>query len=629
MTQKEQSYGTWPSPISPQMLASSLRLNDVQWDSDGQTVVWLENRGATGTLVALDHGASAARDLTDASQSVSGRVGYGGGEFTVSQGQVIYSAGGRLRRVSIKGGRSKQISPGFGAAAAPSLSADGKWVAFVHSYENVDGIALVDSEGTLWPQKLAYGDDFAMQPTWHPQGTHIAYIAWNHPQMPWNGTELRLITMAYNKQGVPYAAVVETLAGGKDNAIFQPQFSPDGRYLAYISDESGQGQIHLHDLAEGTHEAISEGEINYIIPAWIQGMRTYGWTGDSAAIYAIGSHKAVDHLYALDIAHKSNLPIHDLMPYTSLSQISIAPNGERIALIGSAARMAPRILSYSAQEGVRTLRYSVASSVMTEELADVQPIEWPARDGETVYGLHYAPHNPGFTGIGKPPLMVLIHGGPTSQSTASYSGQAQFFATRGFGVLLVNHRGSTGYGKAYMNKHEDNWGVYDVLDSVDGAQYLIDQGQADPGRIIIMGGSAGGYTVLQSMVDVPGFYKAGIAMYGIADQFALVRDTHKFEAHYSDWLLGTLPEAAERYHDRSPIFHADKIRDALAVFQGEDDKVVPRNQSDMIVEALKRGSVPHIYQVYAGEGHGWRKPDTIKDFYERVLDFITTHVLYT
>jgi dipeptidyl aminopeptidase/acylaminoacyl peptidase len=224
--------------------------------------------------------------------------------------------------------------------------------------------------------------------------------------------------------------------------------------------------------------------------------------------------------------------------------------------------------------------------------------------------------------------MVLVHGGPTSQRDASYQEDVQFFTSRGFAVLHVNYRGSTGYGKAYMNMHKGNWGVYDVQDSITGAQHLVNEGLAHQDKLVIMGGSAGGYPVLQALVDKPGFFKAGVCSYGIANQFTLVMDTHKFEERYSDWLLGELPDAAEKYHDRSPLFHAKNIQDALIVFQGDKDVVVPKNQSDAIVAALRRNGTPHEYHVYEGEGHGFRKPENRIDFYEKVMKVLLQYVIF-
>jgi dipeptidyl aminopeptidase/acylaminoacyl peptidase len=225
--------------------------------------------------------------------------------------------------------------------------------------------------------------------------------------------------------------------------------------------------------------------------------------------------------------------------------------------------------------------------------------------------------------------VALIHGGPTSQVKAGWRAEAQFFATRGYAVLFVNYRGGTGYGREYMLKLRGNWGICDVEDAISGARHLADTGRIDPHRTVIMGGSAGGFTVLQTMAKHPEAFTAGINMYGVASQFGLAADTHKFEARYLDSILGPLPEAAAIYRDRSPIFHAASIRRPLAIFQGAIDRVVPRDQSDTIVDALRRNGVEHVYHVYEGEGHGWRKRETIEHFYQAVDDFLRRHVIFS
>jgi dipeptidyl aminopeptidase/acylaminoacyl peptidase len=248
-------------------------------------------------------------------------------------------------------------------------------------------------------------------------------------------------------------------------------------------------------------------------------------------------------------------------------------------------------------------------------------------DGGLAHGMFYAPHNETYEGIGLPPLMVLVHGGPTSQRWASFDEEAQFFASRGYAVLQVNHRGSTGYGRDYRNMLRGNWGIYDVQDSVSGARHLAAEGRADGGKLVIQGGSAGGFTVLKALEDYPGVFKAGIDLYGVSDHFDLNFNSHKFEIRYNDTLLGPYPEAAALLRERSPLFFVDKIQDPIAVFQGEDDNVVPRNQSDEVVKSLQRRGVPHVYHLYPGEGHGFTKPETIQHYYGEVEKFLRVHVI--
>jgi dipeptidyl aminopeptidase/acylaminoacyl peptidase len=652
MSRLKQAYGTWSSPLSPKALADMLRLSDVQWDTNGDTRVWLEGRGARGVLVA-QAGIQAPRDLTGSDISVRGLVGYGGGDFTAAGGDVYFAGpNGRLYRQALAGGNAAPITPAFGEAASPRVSADGKWLLFVHSYERKDSLALVDTHGAAWPRKIAEGTDFVMQPAWHPTGEYAAFIAWNHPQMPWDGTELRLLAMEYDRAGVPNVITTLTIAGDTNTAIFQPEFSPDGHCLAYVSDAGGWNQLYFYDLARQTHKQLTTTEADHGSPAWVQGIRVYGWTADSKSLVYRESKEGFSSLWRVEIESGKSSRIEGLDHYTNFDQIAVSPSSNQVAFIGSSIQIPARVVTFTFDDRLIPTTLELKSETPTiqvlsdehpaelihrrattentppAQLAQAKPISWKGHDGETVYGLYYAPKNDRYEGIGAPPLVVSVHGGPTDQVKGTYSGAAQFFTTMGYAGLIVNYRGSTGYGKAYMNKLRENWGVYDVEDCATGASFLASQGLADPSKFIIWGGSAGGYTVLQSLVDKPGFYKVGVCLYGISNQFTLVSDTHKFEERYSDSLLGTLPESAARYRDRSPGLHVDKIVDPVIIYQGEDDPVVPKSQSDSIVASLSARGVPHEYYTYPGEGHGWRKPETIEHYYNTVIRFLKQYVIF-
>ena len=622
-----EAYGTWQSPITGKSIASGLSLRDVQWDRAGDTLVWLENRGKLGVLVAQT-GGDAPVDLTDMSLNVAGRVGYGGGAFTVGAGQVYFVANGRIYRQALAGGGARAMTPAFGDFASPSVSEDGNWVAFVHSYEHVDGLALVDAEGKGFPRKLAYGTDFVMQPAWRPGGSHLACVAWNHPQMPWNGSELRLVELSADATGAPVSQDIVTIAGDKETAIFQPAFSPDGRYLSYISDASGWSQIYLYDLETQQHRQLTFTNAEHGTPAWAQGLRTYGWSGDGSALYYLENERGFFGLRRYDLDRDQAESVGGLDQYTEMEQIAVSPKSDAVALIASSSLIPPRIITVDGRKNLKIHRRRGSENLQSDQLSRARAITWAGDDGDDAHGLYYAPAPRDEMPDGLPPLIVNVHGGPTSQRSAGYYSDVQFFTTRGYAVLQVNHRGSTGYGKAYMDMHRGNWGVYDVTDSIAGAKHLSETGLVDAERTVVMGGSAGGFTVLQSLVDYPGFYKAGVCLYGVSNQFGLLMDTHKFEERYTYWLLGELPEAAELYRERSPVFHADKIVDPIIVFQGSDDKVVPQDQSDSIVASLRRRGIPHEYHLFEGEGHGWRMPETVETYYNKLERFLLQHVIY-
>ncbi|MEW5872005.1 MAG: S9 family peptidase [Chloroflexota bacterium] len=624
-------FGLWDSPVSALSLARNLKFADVAWDWDG-SLVWLENRSGMGTLVVQPADGQAQRDV-NAELSVRGRVGYGGGDFTVDHGQVFFveADSGRIYRQSLAAGAALPITPAFGQAAAPKVSPDGRWLLFVHSYEGQDTLALVDGQGQFWPQKLAWGADFYMQPAWHADSQQIAWVEWDHPNMPWDGSRLCMARLKHQQGSLPAVEETFVIAGNENTAIFQPEFSPDGRSLVYVSDASGWWQLYVYELASGQHRQLTEIPAEHGLPAWIQGRRTYAFAPDGRGLYFLRNQAGSISLWHLNLESRREQQIQLPGGYTSLEQICAASHG--IALIASGGSVPVRVITVPLlKEGedqpVRIWQRASSEEIPESAYSQPQALRWQGMDGETVHGLLYAPHSERYEGIGKPPLMVIIHGGPTDQALAAFNSRTQFFTSRGYAVLEVNYRGSSGYGRPYRDALRGKWGIYDVQDAVSGARWLVEQGLVDGQRLVIMGGSAGGFTVLQALENYPGFFRAGICLYGISNQFTLAAETHKFEAHYSDVLLGELPEAAPVYRERSPIFAVDKIRDPLAVFQGEVDPVVPRKQADELVEALQRHGIPHVYHVYPGEGHGFRKAETIEHLYQTIDGFLRQFVIF-
>ncbi len=621
MTHKQtRPYGLWDSPLSPRWIAQSLRLEDVAWT--GHHLVWSEARGGRNIVVIAREG-EAPRDAF-AEHSARGTIGYGGGSFGLAANALYFVANHRIYKSPLGPGQPRPITPQFGDTASPVVSPDGQWLLFIHSYEGTDVLALVDVEGEFWPQRIVTGADFYMQPVWHPREPLIAWVEWNHPNMPWDGSEIYVGKLQGHP---PRLAERRHIAGSSDTPVFQPAFSPDGRFLSYIITEGEWDRLEVFDLGTGRRRPVLEGE-GWVLaaPAWVQGMRTYGWTPDGKSLYVRQNNRGFAQLLRVDVEGGSPLTV-DLGPYTWFEQPAISPTTGRVAMIASSSRISPRLITWE-DKGIRVVRRSTTESIPPEDLAEPIPIEWTVGDGTTVHGLYYPPTNHRYTGKGLPPAIINVHGGPTSQRVANFNADAQFFASRGWAVLEVNYRGSTGYGRSYMNALKGHWGEYDVEDVVAAARALVEQKLAHPKKLVIKGGSAGGYTVLNALIRYPGLFKAGICLYGVSDLFTLAMDTHKFESHYLDTLVGPLPEAAARYREWSPIFHADRIRDPLAIFQGKEDRVVPPEQAERLVDILRRNKVPHLYRLYEGEGHGWRNPETIESYYNDVLTFLKIHVLF-
>lgn len=628
MTKKTlKPYGMWDSPITPKYMSTGVRLSDLMWDSDGETLVWLEGRSDRGVLVAKHRG-EGPRDLT-AQLSVRARVGYGGGDFTVTRGNIYFISDGRIYRQALSGGQAKAITPPFGQAASPTVSPDGRFIIYVHSDEKNDAIAICDTDGLLWPQRIVTGNDFYMQPCWHPDGLKIAWVTWDHPNMPWHGTKLYLGSLQIDENHLPVIGDQQLVAGSKEVAIFQPQFSPDGRKLAYVSDESGYGNLMIYDLETEQVSALTSGKEEIAQPGWVQGERTYGFTTDGSSIIYRSRVDGSDKLYQIKInGDMHNCFERELKDYSVLSQISPSPSQNVVAFIAGGATTPPRIVTFSLGSKPCIHRFSKPETIPPGDLSIPQKVSWQSGDNQAIHGLYYPPNNEQYYGSGKPPAVVQIHGGPTSEYAIGYHEQAQFFTSRGYAVLQVNHRGSSGYGRKYRQALNGNWGMIDLEDTASGARFLSNRNLADEDKLVVMGGSAGGYTVLRCLTEYPGLFRAAICLYGVSDLFQLVMETHKFEAHYLDFLVGPLPEASAAYRERSPIYSADKIVDPIAIFQGEEDKVVPKAQSEMIVNSLRARGVTHEYHLYPGEGHGFRKKETIEAFYCDVESFLRKNVIF-
>lgn len=613
-------YGLWPSPVTASMLAGQTRFEDVQWLPDGSGLVWLENRGGAGQLVLLTGGAR--RELL-VEHSARGGVGYGGGEFCAGRGAVFFAEkNGSLYRRDLPHGQPLRLTPAWGGLASPVVSPDGSQVLFVYSDGREDVLALVDAGGEEWPQKLARGADFYMQPAWSPTGTAIAWIEWDHPNMPWDSTRLMFGQLA----GKPLRLQsVRLIAGEGGETVVQPQFSLDGRYLSYIISRGEWEALEVLELATGQRQTWLEGEFNLSTPAWTQGEHTHGWSASGEEIYILTNSAGKASLCAVDAQGSCrSIPTGD---YTWLRQLSVSPTGSGLAVIASSPVAADQIIRWDGQRW-QVAAYSDAGMLAPADLPRPVAVEWETAGSGKVYGLYSAPANSRFEGQGAPPLIVSVHGGPTSQSVMDYPRSAHYFTSRGYAWLEVNYRGSSGYGRSYRDALRGQWGKFDAEDAVSGAQAMAARGLADGQRMAIYGGSAGGFTVLNTLIHYPGVFKAGIALYPVSNLFTLGMETHKFEQHYNDSLLGTLPEAAERYREYSPVFHAGRIKDPLAIFHGNEDRAVPISQSHEIVERLKAAGVPYLFQVYAGEGHGFRKPETLLDLYPRIEKFLLENVLF-
>ncbi|NES91569.1 S9 family peptidase, partial [Okeania sp. SIO2B9] len=487
--------------------------------------------------------------------------------------------------------------------------------------EPINRIVSINIKNKADIQILVEGNDFYASPRLSPDGKRLCWISWNHPNMPWDGTELWVAKI--NANGLLGEA--QLVAGGKQESIFQPEWSPEG-ILYFVSDRSKWWNIYRVSGTEMVNvEPLYPLNAEFGMPQWVFGMSTYGFTAANKIICTF-TQNGTWHLATLNATKKHLQQIE--IPYTSMGSLKV--KGERVYFLGSSPTKPTEIVNINLSTGaINILKRSTDLEINSGYLSIPQSIEFPTENGNTAYGLFYPPTNQDYTEITseKPPLLVKSHGGPTAATSSSLSLKIQYWTSRGFALLDVNYGGSTGYGREYQQRLKDNWGIVDVDDCVNGAQYLAKRGLVDSNRMAISGGSAGGYTTLCALTfkDV---FKAGASYYGVSNLEALATDTHKFESRYLDGLIGPYPEKKDLYKQRSPINFTELLSCPVIFFQGLEDKIVPPNQAEIMLEALKQKGLPVAYVAFPEEQHGFRRSENIKRaldgefyFYSRVFGF--------
>ena len=635
-------FGEWPSPITPELVvAASVSLGEVQ--VVGPDVYWSELRPDQGGRVQVvrrrEDGST--EDLLPEGFSARTRVHeYGGGAWRVADGHLYFANWDdqRLYRTPVDGGRPQPVTPEPALAAAHRYAdlreVGGHIVCVMERHDSEGGVTnelvAVDPAGDRPPQVLVSGPDFVSDPRPSPSGDQLVWLQWNHPDMPWDATELRAAAVEAAEDGLVLGDQV-VVAGGPGESVIQPVFRADGT-LHFLSDRSGWWNVHSVG-ADGACTAETELEAEIGTPPWVFGMARYGFLADGRLVFAHASD-GLDHLSVRGV--DGTVTELDL-PYTELA--SVAVRERSVVFVGAGFDREPVVVEIPV-DGAPSAPVAGPAAVLRPArdlgldpgwFSVGQPISFPSGPdgGRTAHALHYPPVNPDVRAPDgeRPPLLVLIHGGPTAMARARLDLAKQFWTTRGFAVVDVNYGGSTGFGRPYRELLQGAWGIVDVEDCVAAARWLADQGLADPDRLCIRGGSAGGFTVLAALAGTDVF-AAGASSYGVADLTALAQETHKFESRYLDGLVGPYPEAEAVYEQRSPINHVDQLRSPLIVFQGLEDEIVPPNQSEMIVDALAANGVPVAYLPFEGEQHGFRRAETVITvlsselaFYGRILGF--------
>ena len=631
MTQRRTTpYGSWKSPITATAIASE-SFGLAQVAIDGEDLYWTETRPWEGgrSVIVRQPADGETSDVTPAGFNVRNRVHeYGGGAFTVHDG-VVYFTNDSDQRVYAQ-------SPS--EAPAPLTPDDARRYAdleFDHRHnrilsvcedhsepdaESTNTVVAIDTAGGEI-ETIAQGNDFYSSPRISPNGDRVCWLAWDHPNMPWDESQLWVADVDADGR----AANARLVAGVAGESIGEPQWSPDGT-LYFVSDRTGWWNLYRWDGANSATN-ICPIQAEFAGPQWQFGATHYGFAGVDNLICSY-TQDGFWRVGRLD--PRSGLLEPFNLPFTDLARGALKVGNGWTAFISGSPTQAKSVVKLDLKTGAHTVVVESSSLDVSASYFSVpEEIEFSTEDGETAHAFYYPPTNPDYEAPAneRPPMIVISHGGPTGATSATLDLETQFWTSRGFAVLDVNYGGSTGYGTEYRRRLNGRWGIVDLDDCVNGAKYAVSSGRADGDRLIVRGSSAGGYTTLACLAfrDV---FKAGASYYGIGDLETLARDTHKFESRYLDSLIGPYPAERDVYVQRSPIHYVDDITCPVILFQGLEDEIVPPSQAETMVEAVKRKGIPVAYVGFEGEQHGFRKAESIEAalhselyFYSQVFGF--------
>ena len=599
-----------------------MRNQMLRWD--GEDLYWSELRPfEAGRIVVCKRSADGTTsDVTPQGFNARSRVHeYGGGHFAVNDGTVFFTNYADQRLYRQDGGAApRAIMPDADIRHADMLidTPRGRVVAVREDHttgarEPVNTIVAVDADGRREPITIASGNDFYSSPKLSPDGSRIAWQTWNHPNMPWDGSELWIGEL--DRDGNLTSS--RKVAGGPNESVLEPEWSPSGE-LYFISDRSDWWNIY-RARGEGD-EPVCHRAAEFGAPQWQFGQRWYDFKGPDE-IVCLYSEPGGSRLGRIDL-DTGRLQRVELF-YTTLFNLQLS--GHKAAMYATSPTLAERVLVLDLDTlAEQVVRVANPAHIESGYFSIPKPIEFPTEKGLTAHAFYYPPRNQDYEAPQgeKPPLVVHCHGGPTGSAGPTYPFEYQYWTSRGFALVDVNYGGSAGYGRAYRMRLNGQWGVVDVDDCINATRHLVKQGVVDPDRVSITGGSAGGYTVLLSLTRRD-FYDAGASHYGIGDLELFIKETHKFEAHYCDRLIGPYPERADLYRDRSAIYFADNLKCPVILFQGLEDKIVPPSQAETFVEVCKKKRLPYAYVAFEGEQHGFRQARNIRRAFEGELYFLS------
>jgi dipeptidyl aminopeptidase/acylaminoacyl peptidase len=623
------AFGSWKSPVTAQLVVGeTIRLGQPRISGDG--IYWTEGRPqekGRNAVVRL-RADGEVEELTAAPFDAATRAHeYGGGALAVTAAGVFFSNFEDQHVYTLDtSSQPKAVTQTEGLRYADLIAdqARGRLIGVCEDHreaghEAVNTLASIDL-ATGATEVIVDGHDFFSSPCMSPDGTQLAWLTWDHPNMPWDGTELWVAEIAADGQiGTPCRA-----AGGNAESLFQPAWSPAGD-LYVVSDRSGwwnlyrvQGYSSNAGHADDALEALHPMDAEFGKPQWLFGMTTYGFTADGR-IVCLYEQDGVTHLAVCDPSTGAFDEIPT--PYSTMRDPQV--NDEQVVFVGSSPTAGEAIVELDLRARTcRVLRNSDRVELDARYASIAEPIRFPTEGGLHAHAFFYPPANPDFEGPEGtlPPLLVIAHGGPTSATHSGFKWPIQYWTSRGFAVVDVDYGGSSGHGRAFRQRLDGQWGITDVNDAINAARYLIQQGRVSREGLAVRGASAGGYLVLCALA-FHDFFKAGASYFGVGDLEALQKETHKFESRYLLRLVGKYPEEQALYQTRSPIHFVEQMSSAMILFQGGEDKVVPPNQAESIYQAVRAKGLPVAHVLYEAEGHGFRRAESITHSLEAELYF--------
>lgn len=622
----EEYYGSWKSPITSKMLTGgSIKFLDIFVDGNDFYISELRP-SEKGRSTILKFNGKIFDEILDNKFNARTKVHeYGGLSFAVKDSEIYFSnfVDQRIYKKNKKG-KYFPITDVSTDRYANFIIDETKNLIFSVQEEHLENevnnsIVKIDSDQKV--TKIAQGFDFYSSLVISPDNRKLAFLAWNHPDMPWDAAELWLADIEDNGD----LKNLKKVAGSKNESIFLPRFTNDGT-LYFVSDKTNFWNLYRYST--GVIEAIYPMDAEFGLPLWVFGMSTYDFYYDNDKTYIVCTYNkdGFDNLAIIDVENKKLLEIETEFTYIS----NLVVKDDKALFIGASAKNPKSIVQLDLKtKEFEVLKKSRELNINPGYISSPEYLEFPTENNKTAYMIYYPPKNKDFLAKKneKPPLIVKSHGGPTAQSVAILNLEIQYWTSRGFAFADVNYSGSTGYGREYRQRLYGNWGILDVDDCANAANYLAKKNLVDENKLIIRGGSAGGYTTLAALTfrDI---FKVGASYYGISDLEAFHTDTHKFEAKYDEKLIGKYPEQKQIYFDRSPINFIDQLSCPIILFQGEDDKIVPPNQAKLMFDALKKKNLPTAYILFEKEGHGFRRAENIEKaidselyFYSKIFGF--------